>query len=61
VNKISLAADTVAERVSDVSELRDSLKITGKDFEVYSIAIDEGTDAKDFAKLALFIIGKCKR
>jgi hypothetical protein len=52
---ISLSANTVAERVNDLAgDIQCQLKEKSKYFVAYSIAIDDGTDVKDIAQLAVF-------
>ncbi|XP_023254026.1 general transcription factor II-I repeat domain-containing protein 2B-like [Seriola lalandi dorsalis] len=55
---ISLTRNTVADRISDLSEDLDSqLKRKVKSFIAFSVAIDESTDITDVAQLAIFIRG----
>ena len=55
---ISLTRNTVADRISDMSEDLDSqLKRKVKSFIAFSVAIDESTDITDVAQLAIFIRG----
>jgi hypothetical protein len=55
---ISLSANTVAERVNDLAgDIQCQLKEKSKNFVVFSIAIDESTDVKNIAQLAVFVRG----
>jgi hypothetical protein len=55
---ISLSANTVADRVNDLTGDRQcQLKEKCKDFVAYSIAIEESTDVTDVAQLAICIRG----
>ncbi|XP_042589393.1 general transcription factor II-I repeat domain-containing protein 2-like [Cyprinus carpio] len=53
-SKISLSANTVAERISDLSC---SLCEKAKYFCAYSVALDESTDNTDTAQLAVYVRG----
>jgi hypothetical protein len=51
---ISLSANTVAERVNDLAgDIQCELKEKCKNCMAYSIAMDESTDVKDIAQLAV--------
>ena len=53
---ISLSANTVARRVEDIgSNLMCQLKSKSKEFEYFSIALDESTDINDTSQLLIFI------
>jgi len=55
---ISLSPNTVASRVTDLAaNIEKQLIATAKDFESYSIALDESTDVSDTAQCAVFIRG----
>jgi hypothetical protein len=55
---ISLGRNTMAERVNELAtDIRGQLSDFCKDFQAFSIAVDESTDAKDVAQLAVFIRG----
>lgn len=57
-SNISLSANTVAERISDLSsDIYDQLCEKAKCFSVYSVALDETTDITDTAQLAVFVRG----
>ncbi|XP_066515342.1 general transcription factor II-I repeat domain-containing protein 2A-like [Hoplias malabaricus] len=57
-SNISLSADTVAERISDLSsDVYDQLCEKAKRFSVYSVALDESTDITDTAQLAIYVRG----
>lgn len=56
--KISISANTVAERISDLSgNIYDQLREKAKHFHSYSLALDESTDVTDTAQLAIYIRG----
>lgn len=53
---IALTRNTVAERIVDMAgDLREQLKKKFAELEYFSIAVDESTDTKDIAQLAVFI------
>ena len=55
---ISLSLNTFASRVSDLAaNVEEQLVATAKDFESFSIALDESTDVSDTAQCAVFIRG----
>lgn len=55
---ISLSANTVACRITDLADnVQKQLIQMAKDFEVFSIALDESTDVSDTAQCAVFIRG----
>ena len=55
---ISLSPNTVASRVTDLAaNVEKQLVATAKDFESFSIALDESTDVSDTAQCAVFIRG----
>ena len=57
-SNISLSANTVAERISDLSsDIYDQLCEKAKCFSAYSVALDESTDITDTAQLAIYIRG----
>ncbi|XP_071060599.1 general transcription factor II-I repeat domain-containing protein 2A-like [Pseudochaenichthys georgianus] len=57
-NNISLSANTVAERISDLSsDIYDQLCDKAKLFCAYSVALDESTDITDTAQLAMYVCG----
>lgn len=57
-NAISLSANTVARRTEDLGKnFEIQLKDACKDFEWFSIALDESTDVADSAQVLLFIRG----
>ncbi|XP_016097781.1 general transcription factor II-I repeat domain-containing protein 2B-like [Sinocyclocheilus grahami] len=57
-NNLSLTANTVAERISELSsDIYDQLRSKSKVFTAYSVALDESTDITDSAQLAIFIRG----
>lgn len=56
--KISLARNTVVDRISDIlADLESQLKHKIQSFIAFSVAIDESTDVTDVAQLAIFICG----
>jgi len=57
-NSISLSANTVAKRISDLSsDIYDQLCEKAKCFSAYSVALDETTDITDTAQLAIYVRG----
>lgn len=55
---ISLSANTVAERISDLSSnIYDQLCEKAKCFDAYSIALDDSTDITDTAQLTMYVRG----
>jgi hypothetical protein len=55
---ISLSANTVAERISDLSgNIYQQLCEKAKQFHAYSVALDESTDVTDTAQLAIYVRG----
>jgi hypothetical protein len=55
---ISLSRNTVAERINEISsDLHQKLCQTAKTFFCFSLAMDDSTDARDVAQLAIFIRG----
>ncbi|XP_016327429.1 LOW QUALITY PROTEIN: general transcription factor II-I repeat domain-containing protein 2-like [Sinocyclocheilus anshuiensis] len=57
-NNLSLSANTVAERISELSsDIYDQLCSKSKVFTASSVALDESTDITDSAQLAIFIRG----
>ena len=57
-SNISLSANTVAERISDLSsDVYDQLCEKAKCFSVYSVVLDETTDITDTAQLAIYVRG----
>ncbi|KAM4611569.1 general transcription factor II-I repeat domain-containing protein 2-like [Polymixia lowei] len=57
-SNISLSANTVAERISDLSgNIYDQLREKAKCFRAYSVALDESTDITDTAQLAIYVHG----
>ncbi|KAM9781380.1 general transcription factor II-I repeat domain-containing protein 2-like [Syngnathus typhle] len=57
-SNISLSANTVAERITDLSsDVYDQLCEKAKCFSVYSVALDETTDITDTAQLAIYVRG----
>lgn len=58
IQNISLSRNTVASRISDLSQnLVLQLKEKIKEFTKFSLAVDESTDTVDTAQLAVFIRG----
>ncbi|KAI6659632.1 general transcription factor II-I repeat domain-containing protein 2-like [Oopsacas minuta] len=58
VANISLSARTVTRRIEDLSaDVKLSLKELTRQFEFFAIALDESTDLKDTAQVAVFIRG----
>ena len=57
-SNISFSANTVAERISDMSgNIYDQLREKAKHFHSYSLALDESTDVTDTAQLAIYVRG----
>lgn len=57
-NAISLSANTVARRTEDIgNNFAHQMKDVCKDFEWFSIALDESTDVSDSAQVLLFVRG----
>ncbi|XP_070593080.1 general transcription factor II-I repeat domain-containing protein 2A-like isoform X2 [Erythrolamprus reginae] len=57
-SNISLSANTVAERISDLSsDIYDQLCEKAKRFRVYSVALDMTTDIANTAQLAIYVRG----
>ncbi|KAG1935508.1 SCAN domain-containing protein [Pimephales promelas] len=55
---ISLSANTVAERISDLSEnIYHQLREKAERFCAYSVALDESTDNTDTAQLGIYVCG----
>ena len=58
VHKICLSRRTVTRRITDLAaDVRNQCVIKCKEYEYFSVAVDESTDAKDNAQLAIFIRG----
>jgi hypothetical protein len=56
--QISLSRRTVARRIDSIADdLKLNLTDVTKQFECFSIALDESTDSSDTAQLAIFIRG----
>lgn len=56
--KVCLARNTVARRIEEVSsDIKRQLGIRGKEFDFFSLACDESTDASDTAQLLIFLRG----
>ncbi|KAL0148361.1 hypothetical protein M9458_056341 [Cirrhinus mrigala] len=57
-NNLSLSANTVAERITELSsDIYDQLRGKAGVFTAYSVALDESTDKTDNAQLAIFVRG----
>ncbi|KAI3377191.1 hypothetical protein L3Q82_009102 [Scortum barcoo] len=57
-SNISLSANTVAERISDLSSnIYHQLCEKAKCFDAYSVALDESTDITDTAQLTIYVRG----
>ncbi len=57
-SNISLSANTVAERISDLSEnIYDQLHEKAEHFWAYSVTLDENTDNTDTAQLSVYVRG----
>ncbi|XP_035224841.1 glutamate receptor ionotropic, kainate 1-like [Stegodyphus dumicola] len=58
ISNINLSGVTVARRIEDVATyIFSKLKSKGKQFEFYSVAMDESIDVTDTAQVAIFIHG----
>ncbi|GFT74360.1 general transcription factor II-I repeat domain-containing protein 2 [Trichonephila clavipes] len=55
IKSVRLSRNTLASRIAE--NLRDQHHSTTSTFQAYSIAIDEGTDIRKIAQLAIFIRG----
>ncbi|XP_016898365.1 general transcription factor II-I repeat domain-containing protein 2-like [Cynoglossus semilaevis] len=57
-SNMSLSANTVAERISDLSsDIYQQLCEKAKCFDAYSVALDESTDITDTAQLTIYLRG----
>ncbi|XP_027140791.1 general transcription factor II-I repeat domain-containing protein 2 [Larimichthys crocea] len=56
--KVCLARNTVARRIEEVSsDIKRQLRDKGREFDFFSLACDESTDASDTAQLLIFLRG----
>lgn len=56
--KVCLARNTVARRIEEVSsDIKRQLRVKGREFDFFSLACDESTDASDTAQLLIFLRG----
>ena len=56
--KISLSRQTIARRVEELgNSIEESLMAKARNFSLYSLALDESTDIRSTAQLAIFICG----